>query len=172
MYGARTGKFYSDNNVKLWMPGNLLQTENIELNYVSARKSDTLFIAFTNQSQQNIKSVFTLNDSLAKLTSKASMDIWQNNKWTKVPQMSKDLSVQVARNGITAIRLSGVDMQIGFQQQLLGARTSKTKDYIHLPQGNANAMLLHLGNYDKRLYVYLEDDDNKVKTATLQYQID
>ena len=171
MYGARTGKFYSDNNVKLWMPGNLLQTENIELNYVSARKSDTLFIAFTNQSQQNIKSVFTLNDSLAKLTSKASMDIWQNNKWTKVPQMSKDLSVQVARNGITAIRLSGVDMQIGFQQQLLGARTSKTKDYIHLPQGNANAMLLHLGNYDKRLYVYLEDDDNKVKTATLQYQI-
>ncbi|MFM2232904.1 MAG: hypothetical protein RJB31_1605, partial [Bacteroidota bacterium] len=106
MYGARTGKFYSANNVKLWMPGNLLQTENIELNYVTARKSDTLFIAFTNQSKQNIKSLFSLNDSLAKLTSKASIDIWQNNKWTRVPQRSKDLSVLVAGNGITAVRLS------------------------------------------------------------------
>ena len=170
MYGARTGKFYSANNVKLWMPGNLLQTDNIELNYVTARKSDTLFIAFTNQSKQNIKSLFSLNDSLAKLTSKASMDIWQNNKWTKVPQMSKDLSVLVAGNGITAVRLSGIEMKVGFQQQLLGAKTSNTADYIHLPQGNTKAMLLHLGNYDKRLYVYLEDDDNKVKTAILQYK--
>ena len=171
MYGARSGKFYSDNNVKLWMPGNLLQTENIELNYISARKSDSLFIAFTNQSQQNIKSVFAFNDSLVKLTSSASMDIWQNDKWTRVPQMAKDLSVQVAANGITAVRLSGVQMPNGFQQKILEAETSKTSDYIHLPQGNANAMLLHLGNYDKRLYVYLEDDDNKVKTATLQYKI-
>jgi hypothetical protein len=62
-------------------------------------------------------------------------------------------------------------MQNGFQQQILGAETSKATDYVHLPEGNANAMLLHLGNYDKRLYVYLEDDDNKVKTATLQYKI-
>jgi hypothetical protein len=61
-------------------------------------------------------------------------------------------------------------MKVGFQQQLLGAKTSNTADYIHLPQGNAKAMLLHLGNYDKRLYVYLEDDDNKVKTAILQYK--
>ena len=99
------------------------------------------------------------------------MDIWQNNKWTRVPQMAKQLSVQVAANGITAVRLNGVKMQNGFQQQLLGAETRKATDYVHLTQGNANAMLLHLGNYDKRLYVYLEDDDNKVKTAILQYQI-
>jgi hypothetical protein len=171
MYGARTGKFYSANNVKLWMPGSLLQTDNIELNYVSARKSDTLFLAFTNQSKQNVKSIFALNDSLVKLTPSTSMDIWQNNKWTRVTQMTKELSVQVAANGIAAVRLNGVKMQNGFQQQILGAETSKATDYVHLPEGNANAMLLHLGNYDKRLYVYLEDDDNKVKTATLQYKI-
>ena len=171
MYGARAGKFYSANNVKLWMPGNLIKTDNVELNYVSARKQDTLFIAFTNQSKQNIKSVFTLNDSLAKLTSRVSMDIWKNNKWTRIPQVDKQLSVQVDANGITAIRLSGVEMPNGFQQKILGEQISKTSDFIHLPQGNANAMLLHLGNYDKRLYVYLEDDDNKVKSATLQYRI-
>ena len=170
MYGARTGKFYSANNVRLWMPGNLLQTDNVELNYVSARKLDTLFVAFTNQSQQNIKSAFTLNDSLVKLSTSASMDIWKNNKWTRVPQLAKQLSVEIAANGITAVRLNGVKMQSGFQQQLLGAETKNATDYVHLPQGNANAMLLHLGNYDNRLYVYLEDDDNKVKTATLQYK--
>lgn len=171
MYGARTGKFYSASNVRLWMPGSLLQTDNVELNYVSARKSDTLFIAFANQSKLSIKSVFALNDSLAKLTSSASMDIWQNNKWTRVTPMTKELSVQVAANDITAVRLNGVKMQQGFQQQLLGAETSKAPDYMDLPQGNAKAMLLHLGNYDKRLYVYLEDDDNKVKSATLEYKI-
>jgi len=171
MYGARTGKFYSANNVKLWMPGNLLQTDNIELNYVSARKSDTLFLAFTNQSKQYVKSIFALNDSLVKLNPSASMDVWQNNKWTRVPQMEKQLSVQVAANGITAVRLNGVKMQTGFQQQLLGAEMSKTADFVHLQEGNANAMLLHLGNYDKRLYVYLEDDDNKVKTASLHYKL-
>jgi hypothetical protein len=171
MYGASAGKFYATNNVKLWMPGNLLQTDNVELNYVAGRKLDTLFLAFTNQSKQNVKSIFALNDSLAKLTASASMDIWQNNKWTRVPRMEKQLSVQVAANGITAVRLNGVKMQNGFQQQLLGAEKSKASDYVHFPQGNANAMLLHLGNYDKRLYVYLEDDDNKVKSATLQYKI-
>jgi hypothetical protein len=153
------------------MPGSLLQTDNVELNYVSARKSDTLFLAFTNQSQQNIKSTFKLNDSLAKLNASASMDIWQNNKWTRVPRMEKQLSVQVAANGIAAVRLNGVKMQNGFQQKLLGAETNKAADYVHLPEGNANAMLLHLGNYDKRLYVYLEDDDNKVKMATLQFKL-
>ncbi len=171
MYGARSGKFYSANNVKLWMPGGLLQTDNVELNYVSARKSDTLFIAFTNQSKQNIKSNFTINDSLVKLSSSASMAVWQNNRWISLSTMGIQPSVQVAANGITAIRISGVEMQKGFQEKILGTETTKTTDHVHLPQGNANAMLLHLGNYDNRLYVYLEDDDNKVKTATLQYKI-
>lgn len=170
MYGARSGKFYSANNVKLWMPGGLLQTESVELNYVSARKADTLFLAFTNQCKQNVNSAFVLNDSLAKLTRTASIDIWQNGKWTKVSKKDKRLSIQVPANGITAVRLSGVELSTGFQQQLMGGKTNEKTDFIHLSQGNANAMLLHLGNYGKRLYVYLEDDDNKVKTATLLYK--
>jgi hypothetical protein len=171
MYGAHKGKFYDENAVQLWMPKALVHSENIELNYISAKKDDKLFIAFTNQSPASVSSAIRLNDSLVTLSASSRIAVWKNNKWeTLTTGQSKNFNVTVAGNGITALRIEQVTFRTGFQEQILAPGKEQQMDYKEISIGNAKAMLLKLGSYAKRLYVYLEDDDTKYKKVSLTYQ--
>ncbi|KAA2243888.1 hypothetical protein F0L74_12395 [Chitinophaga agrisoli] len=152
MYGRQKGSFYDEKEVQLWMPARLLHISNVELNYIAARKDDQLLLAFTNQSNQPVTATVTVNPL-----------------WVKTAKDST-FAVTVPANGIQAIALhKAVFRANSFQQQILAATGDNSKDYAALETGHAKAMLFKLGNYGRRLYVYLEDDDNKVRSAALQY---
>jgi hypothetical protein len=90
----------------------------------------------------------------------------------KVTKALKDSSftITVPANGIAAVAVTGAMIQSSFQQKILNTGGGNTgRDYVKLAAGNAHAMLFNLGEYGRRLYTYLEDDDNKYRKATLVY---
>lgn len=169
-YGSRTGVIYQEKDVQLWMPAGLVKLSNVELNYISARKENQLFLCFTNQSAQSVTSAVQLNPNWATLSAGAVAEVWIDGRWKQGGILQdSSFSVSVPPNGITTIRLRSVTMKTGFQDQLLASAGKPLKDYTKISTGNAQALLFRMGNYSNRLYVYLEDDDTKYKAASLRF---
>ncbi|QEC45964.1 hypothetical protein FSB84_16375 [Pseudobacter ginsenosidimutans] len=168
MYGAKKGKFYTEKDVQLWMPSGLLNISNTELNYVSARKRNKLFLAFTNQSAIAVTARVTIDPSRVQLNSKARLISFTGNQ--NIPVIDSSFTITVPANGLAAVAIDGVSVRSSFQNKILDTGSSViTVDYAKIKAGKAEAMLLQLGKYDRRLYVYLQDDDNKFRSASLVY---
>lgn len=166
-YGSQPGKFYGEDGVNLWMPKNSLTVSHPELNYISGYNEAGLFLAFTNQSED---------------AEKATVDIspeWTTGSIGKIEVLSDEgkastinttsFEVEVAGNGITAIRVEGLLPMLGFQQRLLSNSPSPHSSLQEIDFGQARAMVINLGEYDRRGYIYLREDDSHFSSVTLFY---
>ncbi len=167
MYGSHAGSFYTEKDVQLWMPSRLLRSENVELNYIAARKGNRLFLAFTNQSPQPVTSKITINPSLVKLSAKSQLRSLTGNEAGSLRDSS--FTITVPANGIAAIAIEEAVPSVQFQQKILSATGDSGKDFAEIKTGNARALLFRLGTYGRRLFIYLEDDDNKWRRIRLHY---
>jgi hypothetical protein len=169
VYSAAKGTFYGEKDVRLWMPAKLLEIDNVELNYISARKANQLYLSFTNQSNQEVTTEVKLNSSLV-LPSESIKLIGLD--FDKRNEKLNDLKfkIKVPANGIASVKIDGISTKTTFQDKILAPSDNKGKDYIAIQEGNAVAMLIRLGNYNNSLFLYLQDNDSKWKTAQLNYK--
>ncbi len=170
-YGSKTGVFYDEKDVQLWMPAKLLTSSNVELNYISGRRGNSVFIAFMNQSAQPVKSSIVLNQDLVKPGEKALIAVHQGDKWVKGQTVGADgFQVTVAANGLTVIKIEQTEPNIQIQDQLLARGTTVKNDMVDIDLGNAKAFSFRFGNRSKA-YVYLQDDDTVFSEVNMSYSL-
>ena len=174
LYGNQPGKWYGEDSVQLWMPAGLLNIDNVELNYITARKGDKLFIAFTNQSSHTVAANVSWNRELIKQVNPiAKLSYLRDNHLPRkqdLPDFSRSFPVEVSPNGITVVEVSGIKMKVLFQDDILRVEKPWRDDYREISFGNARAMIFNLGGLGKQAYVYLKDDDNVFHSVSLTYQ--
>jgi hypothetical protein len=167
-YGHAKGKFYDHSNVQLWMPARLVRSESVELNYVAGRKGETLLLAFTNQSAVPVTTTITLNPKWLNIKPGASLKLLSDDG-AVAGLKDSSFVVTVPAKGIAAVAVKGIAIHSSFQSKILAEVKDKSKDFASIPEGNAKAMLFKLGSFGRRLFVYLEDDDNTWQKAALVY---
>ncbi|MCH5719508.1 hypothetical protein [Niabella hibiscisoli] len=152
------------------MPSRLLRTDDIALNYISAKKGDTLLLAFLNQSLKPVTSKVRVNPSWVTFSKQASVQLLSPSG--KV-QSLKDSAFQIVvpAAGMTAVAISGAGIPKGFQDQILATQDDSGNDYAMIPEGDTKALLFKLGAYSRRLYVFMQEDDSKWKSVKLVYQV-
>ena len=175
-YGDRPGKFYQFTDAALWMPQRLLTTGSVELNYLSARGDNRVYLAFTNQSPESVTTDVTLNASvLPQVSGKIYPVRVLGAGEAKPASQLRDgrFSVTVPPLGITAVAIEGLQVTPKFQHKLLAADRTQawSVDYAELPYGNARAMILNFGPAAKSAYVYLQADESKFKQVSLTYSV-
>jgi hypothetical protein len=91
VYGDRPGTFYGDKDVWLWMPKGLAKTDNVEVNYVAGRGNGKLYLALTNQSDQDVTTTLTLNDALIPGLKSSPRDVrvWREKQSLLTPRSSR-----------------------------------------------------------------------------------
>jgi hypothetical protein len=149
------------------MPKGLLKIDNVELNYVSAKRGNTLFIAFMNQSPESVVSGVRLNSLLVGNISGGEVKIVSGKNATKL--VDGEFKVTVAAHGLTAVKIEGAEIKPSFQDMINAQKEVVENSFINIDFGNAKAMLFNVGNLNKRVYIYLQDTDATFKNVTLNY---
>lgn len=172
-YGHQPGEWYGSKNVRLWMPKGVLACDNVELNCLTARGDGKLFIAFANQSNEDVAATATLNKTLiGKLAGrqKRAKIRQQNGAQESFLVDDGSFKISVKGRGITSVEIEDVEIIPAFQSRVL-ARTGTTPwspDYLEVPFGGARAMVLP-GVGNDNAYIYLQSDDAKFSVTTLHW---
>lgn len=168
-YGAEKGSFYGVQDVQLWMPKDLVEVQNVELNYLTARKENKLYVAFTNQSDQKVISKVKLNPDWVSMNDSEAR-FWQNNELIAAIDLKDGIEVEVPANGIAALEIDVRYNNESFQQAILTKTEKLSNAYREIELGNARAMLFNFGDYGKRAFIYVRDDDSRWESWKLTYQ--
>ncbi|WP_449049470.1 hypothetical protein [Parapedobacter sp.] len=154
MYGHHPGKFENEVGVQLWIPSGLLEIDQIELNYISARKGDKLYLAFMNQSDQPVSARVLVNDALVRCD--------------EPDQCS--FTVEVGPSGIETVVLGNLEINPAIQDKIIATTDGAVgNDYLEIQPGNAKAMLMRLSDVANTVYLYLSDDESSVRSARITY---
>lgn len=173
-YGHKPGEWYGLKDVYLWMPQGILECDNVELNYLTARSGDKLLIAFTNQSNENVTATASLNKSLVGNLAgktKQARNRKQNKTQGSLAVVDGTFEVSVNPQGITTVEIDDVEITPVFQPTILKQSDADawSSDYLEIPFGNARAMILR-GVENDNAYIYLQLDDDAFSAVTLHYE--
>lgn len=190
VYGDQPGTFYGDKDVRLWMPAKLLNTGNVQINYVSARGKDasghdTLYVALLNQSHAAQRATVRLNPDIVPVEwSKAyTVRVWQDGQARPEASMKAgEIAVDVAADGITAIAIRGLKPVTRLQDKVFeasagpgegtGASALSAQSYAERATsfGKVTAMLLSMGPSLTSGYVWMEATEQVLSQATFHYR--
>lgn len=172
--GDRPGRFYQRDDAVLWMPRRLVRTASVELNTLVARGAGRLYLACSNQSQEDVTTELTLNPSVIGAVSGNTYAVRVVSPTGKATELKNGrLTITVPAGGLTALEVEGLAVKPKFQDRLVGAKASDawSTDYLELPWGGARAMILNFGAAASTAFLYLQDDDSKYKEVSLTYRI-
>ncbi len=175
VYGAHAGKFYSDTNVWAYMPKDLLDVSNVQINYLAAYGNGNLYVAFTNQSKEAQKFDVSFNamKSYVQKNKIYSARLWKGNvPMGQVQVKDGKISLDVAPEGITAIAISGVDVKTVFQSKFYSSTQKWKTNYTSVGLEKDRAVLFDFGKDLLSVYAWHEGSGKKYAETTLHYSID
>jgi hypothetical protein len=173
VYGDRPGRFYGDDNVRLYMPRGLLKVDSPQVNYVTAYGNGNLYVALMNQSARPVTAALQIDPALCR--GSHPVRLWNQNQ-PAAPAAAQDgrLTATIAGGGIAAFAIAGVEVKPSFQRRLLDDPSPPLSDHSYAttdsPFGKVHGMLLSFGRTLTSGYVYLEATDAAVKSARLHYR--
>jgi hypothetical protein len=176
VYGDRSGTFFGDKDVWLYMPKGLMALDTIQLNYIAATGNNKLYIAFSNQSAAAVEAKVKFDPTLVGIDPQRSYaaHVWKENKPAADDAVhDATLSISVAPRGITCVEISGATVTLKFAGRLRAAGKPASDESYALretPIGKVNGMIFDFGTGLAEAYVYLEATEKELDKATLDYR--
>ncbi len=179
VYGSEEGVFFSDRNVRLWMPAKLLRSDHIQVNYVSGYGNGNLYLALMNQSDESIEPVVSLQPDLVPVD---EGKIYKVRMWDKEGKLTfgsmqdARLKTSIPPKGLVAVAVEGLEVLPKFQKKFFSREAVAWNSKSHLqgttPFGKATGMIISMGAGLVHAYVWLEADESVLQKAVLYYKMD
>jgi hypothetical protein len=171
VYGDRAGTVFGAKDVHLWMPRQLLTTNNIQVNYVAGYDARSLYVVLLNQSRGAQTAEVTLNPGVVPINSEDSypMRVLSQNGSAHTALEHGKVVAQVPSSGVCALAIDGIKITPQFQLLSREAETSETVRFAvqQTPVGKVTSMLLSLGPDDGETYTWLEATEDEGTGAIL-----
>jgi hypothetical protein len=179
VYGNEEGIFFSDRNVRLWMPAKLLRCDNIQVNYISGYGNGNLYLALMNQSDETIEPTITLQPDMVPFDAGEiyKVRIWDNaGNQTFGSMKGGTVKTSIPPKGLVALAVEDLKVFPRFQKKIFSSEATAMSGKSHLeimtPFGKVTAMIISMGADLTHGYVWLEADEKVLKKATLYYKKD
>ncbi|MFZ9937909.1 MAG: hypothetical protein ACO3JG_12760, partial [Luteolibacter sp.] len=176
-YGMRPGRFYDEEEVRLWMPRGLAKMSTRELNYIAARGAETLCLAFTNQNFAEETATVKLDTKrlpqLANRTLKARLWI-DTRPGPELEVVDGVFRLKVPAKGIAAVVIDGVEVSPVFQEGFadLSQNDAWERGHLEWEDPAARALLLNFGSSYRTFFFHLKDGKSDFRSLRLRYEID
>lgn len=175
IYGAKSGSFYGDKDVTIYMPQGLVQVSDLQQNYISGIGNGNLYVAFANQSKVGSQFEVTFDNEKAGIdpSKTYNVSLWKENVHAGTTVMDGGkLSLDIKPQGITAIVIEGVEVEASFIDRFGKSDQEWSKNYTSVDFENDRAVYLDFGTDLRSVYVWNESNNSKYKSTKLHYAID
>ncbi|MCX6876372.1 MAG: hypothetical protein NTW21_21565 [Verrucomicrobia bacterium] len=176
-YGMRPGKFHGEEPVRLWLPRGLADISTTELNYIAARGSDTLCLAFTNQNFAQETATVSLDTKLVPELAGHTRNarVWINNQpAAPIQVVNGRFSLTVPAKGIAAVVIDSTEVTPAFQDGFadLSAADAWLDGHLEWSDPAARALMLNFGSGYRSFYFHLKNSKRDFRSLRLRYEID
>ena len=174
-YGALPGRFYGEENARLWCPPDLLNIDNPQIEWLAAWGNGKLYLAFWSQSFREEQVSVQINPKRATIATGARLHSWENNQPRPAGTSSgQSMEFKISAKGMTAFAIEGAQIKTTLQAKMfdlsapkLGSESIKT---VEAPFGKVHGMLLSIGRGLTNAFVYTEALPENVISAQLRYR--
>ena len=176
VFGDQKGEFYGDKDVQLWMPADLLRSSTIQANYIAGYGNNKLYLAFTNQSKENLDLKVRINPDLVPYTSDVvyKVKVWLNNKPAKETTMKNGvIDLALSDRGITAVAIEGIRIKTRFQEDVFDAPKSLSEKSYQVSEtefGKVTGMIISMGKHYTNSYIWLAANDQELNSAKITFK--
>lgn len=183
VYGAAPGEFYGDKNVSLWLPANVLTTDNRQINHLTGYGTDKFYLALSNQSPDRETVTIHLNPEIVPFDAERTYTvsvIGKNSIGETQPMKNGELTITLEGHGLTSLVVEGLSVKTVFQHrvkampELAGGAALRQAGFVEQPmaQGKMTGMILSWGDNLHSAYVWLSATEKQLREARLQYTLD
>ena len=176
-YGAGGGRFYHEENVRLFLPKELLKTSNNQINYIAAYNEESLCLTLMNASSDKISSEINLNQTLVNFTDATSAIIFDNNPEdvNSLTCSNGSFVVDIPPKDEVNIIIKGANIQTVLQQKYYAEDKVEIAEYSKswkTSLGNIHAYIISFSDELTSAYIYTDAYTDKIIQTTLEYSID
>lgn len=175
VYGHLPGRFYGDENVRLWMPRQVLNVTNEQVNYLTGYGNDKFYMILLNQSDQMEEVEVRINSSLVplKINGSNTARLWSNNgSPQKIVVKNGKLFLKLQAKGVAAVAIDSVPIVTQFQH-LFNTNTipsSNSFRRINSGFGHITSTIISTGQLSN-VFVWLDTSPEDADTVTLHYRV-
>ncbi len=175
VYGDRPGRFYSEENVRLWLPRRLVTSDHRQFDYLAGYGNGKLYLAFWSQSFTEETLTVALDPARVDLAGVTRVQRWEQNRAVAdAPLNASSLTVRVPAKGIVAFALDGARVTTALQAKFFD-RTStplgpQSFTHVKAPFGQVYAQLLSPGRGLTSAFIYTDALPDDTISATLRYR--
>ncbi len=170
MYGGQSGRFYDEKDMWLWLKEGLVETDNIQIDWIAARKDGVAAFAFMNEDLTDQTATFTLGDVLSGYTGEAVVyDADGNTSSIQITNGQATLSVPA--RSIVSIKLNA-DSVLAPSFAKAGINPAEEGKQTALPkEGETDTgYLLQMSPNAYYAYVYITESLGEAEKAVLHYK--
>ncbi|ALJ04505.1 hypothetical protein APS56_04835 [Pseudalgibacter alginicilyticus] len=172
IYGANSGTFYKDKGVIPYMPKQLLETDNLQLNYIAARGNNKLYVAFTNQYKDEVNATITFDLEKAGIEKDRTYkcQVWKDNIVVEEKTLvNGKINIDVSPKGITAIAIVGAEPMAEFQKSLMTSTPVWSKDFSQIGFHDDQAVIFNMGKGLSSVYFMTAANNDIFNKVTVKY---
>lgn len=167
-YGFKPGKFYDEDGMWLWLDRGIAEPDSVEVNYLTAKKKNTLGIALVNEGQNSLKTTVTLGDKIpnaAAYSETATLYDKAGNKST-VEIVNGKFTVTIPGRDIVSVVLHpDVDVPAFAKDYIVSNTLGDT--YKVFKSGKAHVLQFNDNNY--YAYIYTTRMPKDTKSVAFEY---
>ena len=166
-YGARPGKMYDEDGLWLWNAEGIMETSDVNVNFLAGRKEDVLGLALMNQSQNEVTAEITLGEKVPNYTGEAVLYALDGSKST-VQVADGKFVVTIPGKGIqTAIlKIDGIEKP-AYALDEIKYTTEYEKTVSTHKNGKGYVIQFNPDKYHAYIYV----TDTNLKSLKVDYEI-
>ena len=175
VYGDRPGRFYDEENVRLWLPRDLMTIDNPQIDFLAGYGNGKLYVAFWNQAFDDQAVEVRFNPERVDIASSAGIRAWNENRETEGALLDENhLRFTVPGKGIHAFAVDGAVVRRALQAKMFDPDAislgPESVTVMEAPFGDVDAMLLTMGRGLTNAFVYTDALPEDVIIARLHYR--
>jgi hypothetical protein len=175
-YGDRPGKFYDEEDVRLWLPRKLVESDNKQVDYLAGYGNGKLYIVFWNQSFNDEQVNVDFNPDLVSYSGRHKARFWRDNEDNGNKSVSDNkLGFKISAKGIIAYAIENVEVKTGLHAKIFDPKTIILGEKsiitgVDTPFGKIHGMLITMGRGLTTSYIYTEAFPENIISARLKYR--